>query len=200
MPPKNQLQQVSPPVTNAVLHTVAAFVESDENIPKSASGPVLSPLIPVHTPVKNSSNVNLTSSPITTSSRPSGGALDERLESLERNITQLYSIITTSLTGKNATQTSTTTTEKMDEEKKDEIEEMFDDNDSVINPSPEREMLSEEIGTIISTNSLFEQETNVETYEQFKGKVSLNSTVHHPKQKAKKVGRPRKKACKLLII
>ena len=78
---------------------------------------------------------------------------------------------------------------------------MFDDeNDSVIDAFPEIEALSEQIGTIISTNLLFEQEANVQTYEQFKDNVSLNSTIHHPKSKKKgKVGRPCKSS-KLLFI
>ena len=78
---------------------------------------------------------------------------------------------------------------------------MFDDdNDSVINAFPEREAFSEQIGTIISTNSLFEQKANVQTYEQFKDNVSPNSTIHHPKSKKKgKVGRPHKSS-KLLFI
>ena len=75
-----------------------------------------------------------------------------------------------------------------------------DDNDSIVHPSPEREALSEQIGNIISTNSLFEQQENLQTYENFKENISLNSTIHHPKTKKKgKVGRPCKSS-KLLFI
>ena len=75
----------------------------------------------------------------------------------------------------------------MPEEKNNAIEQMFDDddNDSIGHPSPEREALSEQIGGIILTNSLFKQQDNVQTYENFKENVSLNSTIHHPKTKKK---------------
>ena len=64
------------------------------------------------------------------------------------------------------------------------------------------EMLSEQIGTIISTNSLFEG-NNIETYQEFKDKVSLNSTVHpttNQKTKKGKVGRQCKQTGKLFLI
>ena len=90
----------------------------------------------------------------------------------------------------------------MSEPKNNAIEQMFDDddNDSIVHPSPEREALSEQIGNIISTNSLFEQQENIQTYEKFRENLSLNSTIHHPKTKKKvKVGQPRKSS-KLLFI
>ena len=52
----------------------------------------------ISTPVKSSSDVNILSSPITTvCSRLPGPVLEDHLESLERNMTQLFNILTTTV-------------------------------------------------------------------------------------------------------
>ena len=181
-------------VSNAGIHTVTAFVQSDDNIPNSVSK--------ITTPVKNASPVNIISNPITTPSRIPGPVLEDRLDSLEKNMTQLFNILTTNFE-KQASQKATSPDKPKEnaQEKEHKTEEMFDDdNESVVNASDDGETLSKNIETIISTESLFEQE---QTYEEFKDNVSLNSTVHHPKTKKKgKVGRPRKasKNRKLVLI
>ena len=53
-------------VTNTQLDSVTAFVELDDNIPKSVGTASSSAFVKVNTPVKNSSNVNILSNPITT--------------------------------------------------------------------------------------------------------------------------------------
>ena len=148
---------------------------------------VSSPFHKVSTPVKNSSPVNILATPITTPSCIQGPILEDRLESLERNLNQLFTFITNTLTNKNEnTKTGEVMLEKAMEEKIPEQEKMFDDdNESVIDGSSNRGVLSQEIGNIISTDSLFEQDTNVVSYQQFKDKVSLNSTVHERKAKKK---------------
>ena len=73
-------------VTNAEIHSVTALVESDDNIPISVAISSSSAFVKVSTPVKNSSNVNILSNPITTqtpSHRSGGPPLKDRLESLE---------------------------------------------------------------------------------------------------------------------
>ena len=201
-------------VTNAQLHSVTAFVESDDNIPKSVGTALSSTFVKVNPPVKNSSNVNILSNPIMTQT-PSHGSgsggplLKDRLKSLEKNMTQLFSFITTTLSKNESSKPPATPARpatpetKVPEENKEQTEKMFDDDDDpVINASPGREMLSEQIGTIISMNSLFEA-NNVETYQEFKDEVSLNSTVHlttNQKTKKGKVGRPRKQTGKLFLI
>ena len=70
-------------VTNGALHSVMGYVESDENISKLITTPVSSPFHKTTTPVKNSSDVNILSCPITTiPSRFPGHVLEDRLESL----------------------------------------------------------------------------------------------------------------------
>ena len=130
-------------VTNAQLHSVTAFVESDDNIPKSVGRSSSSAFIKVNTPVKSSSNVNILSNPIMmqTPSHGSGSGgplLKDRLESLEKNMTQLFSFITTTL-NKNesskppATPARPATPEtKVPEEKKEQTEKMFDDEDDPV--------------------------------------------------------------------
>ena len=54
--------------------------------------------------------------------------------------------------------TSPTTSDELPEEKKIKEPMFDDDNDSVINASPDRETLSQEFETIISVSLLFEQE------------------------------------------
>ena len=107
------------PVTNSVLHSVMGYIESDENIPKSITTPVSSPFHKITTPVKNSSDVNILSSPITTT--PScipGPVLEDRLKSLESYMTQLFNILTTSMNNKNEPTQIPKKSDKLPEEKK----------------------------------------------------------------------------------
>ena len=161
-------------VTNAEIHSVTAVVKSDDNIPKSVAISSLSAFGKVNTPVKNSSNVNILSNPITmqTPSHRSGGPhLKDRLYLLEKNMNQLFIFLTSGLNKSENTKTAETAETKMAEEKKEEPLKMFDDDDdSVINVSPGRESLNQEIGTIISSHALFEP-NNVETYQEFKDEV-----------------------------
>ena len=106
----------------------------------------------ISTPVKSSLDVNILSSPITTvHSHLPGPVLEDCLESLEKNMTQLFNILTTSINNKNQLDKTPKQSDKLPEGKNNAIEQLFDDddNDSIVHPSPEREALSEQIGSII---------------------------------------------------
>ena len=66
-------------------------------------------------------------------------------------MTQLFNILTTSVNNKNQLDETPKQSDKLPEGKNNAIEQLFDDDDnySIVHPSPEREALSEQIGSII---------------------------------------------------
>ena len=187
-------------------HILAAIVESDTVEPSPLKSP----------PVRSSSHLNILANPITTQSGQSSGQFERRLDSLEKNLTQLITIFSSNMstlkvqkTPEKANPPKTKEDSVKQEESKEEP--LFEDD---VPESPAKINLKSEINEIISQEHLFEDKPNfttsnqkptmqenypVESYEDFTAEVSLNSTVHNPSEnrkheKKKRVGRPRKRA------
>ena len=188
-------------------HILAAIVESDT----VEASPLKSP------PVRSSSHLNILANPITTQSGQSSGQFERRLDSLEKNMTQLITIFTSNMSTLKVQKTpekANPTKTKEDSVKQEQSKEvpLFEDD---VPESPAKNILNSQINEIISQDHLFEDKPNftnsdqkptmqenypVESYEDFTAEVPLNSTVHNPSEnrkheKKRRVGRPRKRAC-----